>query len=123
MTHGLLRAPEGTLIKYEVPGAGTGYRQGTVGGSINLAAVIAGYWVDDNHIFHGYVREPNGKLTTFDVLGAGTGPFQGTFPFVNGPIGAITGFYVDDSNVGHGFLRVPCQRDRDDLRGCGCHQN
>src|ERR1035438_10578516 len=94
-SHGFLRDPDGAIIKYDVPGAGAGFRQGTVGASINPAGELASYYVDDGNVFHGYLRAPHGAITTFDVPGAGTGPFQGTFPFVNNPAGVVTGLDVD----------------------------
>jgi len=106
-SHGYLRAPDGTVTKYDVSGAGTGPSQGTVGASINPPGELASYYADDGNVFHGYLRSKYGAITTFDVPGAGAGPFQGTFPFVDNAAGAVAGYYVDASNVYHGFLRIP----------------
>lgn len=103
-THGFLRAPDGTITKYDVPDAGTGFGQGTVGASINPAGDLVSYWADANSVSHGYLRSPSGVITKFDVPGAGTGAFQGTLPFDNNPSNSVTGFYVDANNVNHGFL-------------------
>src|SRR5437762_2142498 len=104
--HGYLRAPNGMITVFDVPGAGTGSGQGTYPTGINQAGTIQGFYVDSSNVYHGFVRAPKGAFTTFDVPGAGTGPGQGTIGFnINAP-GAITGPYVDGSDVNHGFLRA-----------------
>jgi len=113
VSHGFLRARNGSLTTFDVPGG----VNGTTPVSINPAGAITGYSIDVNLVFHGFLRAPDGTLTTFDVPGAGTGAFQGTFFFgeslfggSNGginPAGAITGSYVDTSSLLHGFLRAP----------------
>jgi uncharacterized membrane protein len=105
--HGYVRAPDGKITKFDVPGGGTGAGQGTVPEGINTAGAIAGNYIDDSGANHGFVRSPDGKFTYFDVPGAGTGSGQGTIPLTDNPEGAITGTYIDDGNVIHGFLRLP----------------
>jgi len=108
MGHGFLRAPDGTITTFDVPGAGTGSGQGTLGENINDSEVIEGNYIDASNVAHGFVRARDGTITTFDAPGAGTGSGQGTFP--NGHIndtGTITGYDVDNNNVRHGFLRSP----------------
>jgi len=110
VTHGLLRARDGTITTFDVPGAGTGAFQGTFSGGINPKGVIAGVYTDANNVNHGFVRAPDGTITTFDVSAAGTGAFQGTLAsgFLGiSPDGRIAGAYVDANNVNHGFLRAP----------------
>jgi len=71
--HGYLRAPDGTITTFDVPGAGTGgYPQGTTSSNINPAGAIAGLVVDASTVNHGFVRAPDGTVTTFDAPGAGT---------------------------------------------------
>jgi hypothetical protein len=104
--HGFVRAPNGAITTFDVPGAGTGSGQGTIGGSgINPAGAVTGEYLDASNVFHGFVRAPNGVITTFDPPGAGTGPGQGTIVNCINPAGAIVGNYLDSSNVFHGFLR------------------
>src|SRR6266536_789543 len=105
--HGVLRAPDGTITTFDVPGAGTGPGQGTVPENISTPGVVAGNYVDASDVNHGFVRAQHGAITTFDVPGAGTGPGQGTIPFCNNPVDAITGVYIDTSDVIHGVLRSP----------------
>jgi hypothetical protein len=105
--HGFLRAPTGSITTFDVPGAGTGSGQGTLGQSINPAGVISGYSVDSANVYHGFLRARNGTISTFDAPGAGTGAFQGTFPSTINPAGVIVGDYYDAGNVDHGFLRAP----------------
>jgi hypothetical protein len=102
VTHGYVRAPDGTITDFDVPIA----VQGTIPEGINSAGVIIGNYLDSVGANHGFVRAADGKFTYFDVLGAGTGSGQGTIPLTNNDAGAITGTYIDDANVIHGFLRL-----------------
>jgi hypothetical protein len=95
----------GTFITFDVPGAGTGFSQGTLPASINQAGDITGTYLDANGVGHGFVRAKDGTLITFDVPGA-TATFSSSS--IN-PAGSVTGgyFYLNDPNrVGHGFLRT-----------------
>ena len=74
--HGFVRAPNGTITAFDVPGAGTGAFQGTLPGGINDEGAIDGSYSDAGDVNHGFVRAPNGTITAFDVPGAGTGAFQ-----------------------------------------------
>jgi hypothetical protein len=102
-----VRASDGTITTFDIPGAGTGPFQGSSPQGINASGTVTGEYVDASDVNHGFVRALDGTLTTFDVPGAGTGPFQGTIPLSNNPVGAITGYYIDASDVSHGFLRTP----------------
>jgi predicted membrane protein len=114
--HGFLRAPDGTITTFDVPGAGTEAYQGTLDAGINQRGTIAGEMVDANNVAHGFVRTSDGTITTFDVPGAGTGPGDpgcsatdtcpGTVTENINNSGAITGKYNDDNSVSHGFLRL-----------------
>jgi hypothetical protein len=104
--NGFVRAPDGTIIEFEVPGAGTGRGQGTNAAGINPAGTIAGYHIDSSSVNHGYVRARDGTITTFDVPGAGTDAGQGTLPANINPAGNIAGNYIDARNVSHGFVRT-----------------
>jgi hypothetical protein len=100
-----VRAPNGAITKFDVPGAGTGSGQGTIGGAgINPAGIATSIYVDASNVIHGFVRDPKGGITTFDAPGAGTGAFQGTMPNCINQAGAIVGQYLDASNAYHGFL-------------------
>ena len=112
--HGLIRRPQGKLIPFNAPGAGTGPYQGTgcPGCSVplNQFGAVAGYYIDAKYVEHGYLRSPWGEITTFDAPpGAGS---QGFNCFSDCSLGlndwgAITGSYVDASGTSHGFLRSP----------------
>ena len=52
--HGFLRAPDGTVTTFDVPGAGTGFNQGTVPLGIDPAGVIMGFYWDANGVSHGF---------------------------------------------------------------------
>lgn len=118
VVHGLIRSPNGTLITYNAPGAGTlpGSDEGTgcpgCKPGLNQSGTIAGTYRDTNNVSHGFVRSPGGEFTTFDAPGAGTGSNQGTgCPSdcsVNlNDLGAIAGVYIDANTVYHGYLRSP----------------
>ena len=58
VSHGFVRAPNGTLTTFDAPGAGTGAFQGTVANSNNPAGAITGYYTDANDVIHGFLRNP-----------------------------------------------------------------
>jgi hypothetical protein len=104
VNHGFVRAPNGDITTFDVPGAGTGSGQGTFGVGITPAGIATGAYLDGSGVFHGFVRDPKGGITTFDAPGGGTGAGQGTMPNCINPAGAIVGQYLDASNAYHGFL-------------------
>ena len=93
--HGYLRAPDGTITVYDVPGGGTGPYQGTYPTGINDAGTAEGFDSDSSNVNHGFLRAADGTITTFDVPGEGTGPGQGTVANNINASGAITGNYID----------------------------
>jgi hypothetical protein len=104
--HPFLRAPDGTIIPFDAPGAGTGTGQGTDNSGINPVGTVTSFFTDASDVFHGYVRAKDGTFTLFDVTGGGTGPFQGTEPLgLNAP-GDIVGAFIDANGANHGFLRA-----------------
>ena len=105
--HGFLRAPDGTLTTFDVPGGGTGPIQGTAAFKLNPARMITGPYVDASNVLHGYVRPPDGAFTKFDAPDAGTSPGQGTRPEGINQAGAVTGYYIDGGNLNHGFVWCP----------------
>ena len=90
------------ITKFNVPGAGTGAGQGTVGLGIVAGKSIMGWYIDSNGMAHGFLRSPAGKFTKFDPPGS-----QGTYSYGMNPSLAITGYYADSAVVFHGFLRTP----------------
>jgi hypothetical protein len=108
MYHGFVRAPDGTITTFDVPGAITGpennlYAQGTRPTGINAAGNITGTYLDANYTYHGFVRAANGSITTFDALGAGDGG-SGTLPLSIDAAGDIAGAYFDSGSQAHGFV-------------------
>jgi len=94
--HGFVRTPNGVIITFDAPGAGTAPFQGTfpaIQDGINAAGAVTGSSWDPNDVFHGYVRSANGVITMFDVPGAGTGAFQRTLPGGINDSGIIEGSY------------------------------
>lgn len=106
---GFLRTSGGDIAIIDVPGAGTGYAQGTFALDINPAGIVAGTYIDVNYVSHGFLRAPEGTLTTFDVTGAGTGANQGTYMASQEGLsaaGAVAGWYIDANSVSHGYVRA-----------------
>jgi hypothetical protein len=55
VSHGYMRAPDGTVAVFNVPGAGTGQDQGTSANDINSTGQITGDYVDSSGVNHGFV--------------------------------------------------------------------
>ena len=105
--HGFVRAADGTITTFDVPGEGTLNGQGVNSAySINPKGEITGFYTDDAYVYHGYLRARDGSFTTFDAPGAGTGEGQGTLALDINPAGVIAGQYSDSSSVYHGFVRA-----------------
>jgi hypothetical protein len=116
--HGLIRRPDGEILAFDVPGAGSepGSYQGTgcpgCSSGFNVRGEIAATYSDANNVNHGFVRDREGRVTSFDAPGAGTGIYQGTGCFSDCPVslnnwGALTGVYIDANYIYHGYLRNP----------------
>ena len=105
--HGFVRAADGTITRFDVPGEGTGNGQGVNSAySINPKGEITGYYTDHAYVYHGYLRARDGSFTTFDAPGAGTREGQGTLALDINPAGEIAGQYSDSNSVYHGFVRA-----------------
>src|SRR6516164_874060 len=63
-------AKGGTFTIFDVPGAGTGFLEGTFPLGINPAGTITGYYQDADFLGHGFLRSPDGVITTFDPPGS-----------------------------------------------------
>ena len=100
-----MRAPDGTITEYDVPGAGTGPFQGTFNYGITPAGATSGAYADSNNVQHGYVRAPDGAITKYDVPGAGTDAGQGTLGGCINHAGTIVGDSLDANNVFHSYVR------------------
>ena len=104
VSHGFLRATNGAIIGFDIPGAGTGLGEGTFSYAISPTGAITGYYYDGADVSHGFLRDTNGVITTFDVPGSGTAFHQGTYGGGFTPSGTIMGNYLDADNLSHGFL-------------------
>jgi hypothetical protein len=58
INHGFLRARDGTVTTFDVPGAGTENRQGTAPLGITPAGLIMGRYIDANFGYHGFLFLP-----------------------------------------------------------------
>jgi len=103
LTHSYVRAPDGSFITFDPPGAGQGPGQGSAAVGINPAGEVSGVYNDDvNGALHGYLRYPGGKFITIDVPGA-----TGTFAQNMNAAGGINGDWYDTNGLSHGFVRTP----------------
>ena len=64
--HGLVRASDGTVETFDIPGADTGFNGGPVPSGINARGEIVGTYSQGGQSF-GFVRAPDGTITTFGV--------------------------------------------------------
>jgi hypothetical protein len=94
VTLGFLRAIDGTITTFGVPGAIFITPQ-----AINPAGVIAGGFLTS--AFHGFLKTPDAALTAFDVPGS-----FGTWATGINASGVNTGWYFDANGAAHGFLRL-----------------
>jgi hypothetical protein len=53
-----VRASDGAITTFDVPGAGTGPFQGTIPLCNNPVGAITGYYIDANDVTHGFLRTP-----------------------------------------------------------------
>jgi len=102
VTHGFLRAPEGTITKFDVPGGAI-----VVVWGMTPALEVAGSYLDANNVYHGFLRMPWGRVITIDAPGAGSGTYQGTESESLNPAGVLQGDYADANGAYHGYLRAP----------------
>jgi hypothetical protein len=58
INHGFLRTSDGTITTFDVPGAGTGFNQGTAPLGITPEGIIMGLYIDTNYGVHGFLRMP-----------------------------------------------------------------
>jgi hypothetical protein len=101
LTLSIAAAQPATIITFDVPGAGTSFRQGTTATSINTAGDIAGFYVDSSNADHGFIRSRDGVFTVFDAPGA----TSGTLPYGINDAGDVTGYCFDAEFIAHGFVR------------------
>ena len=121
VSHGLVRAANGTITTFDPPNLATTagpnvYNEysGTLPTSIDTAGDIAGTYTDTTGARHGFLRLVTGAITTFDAPGADVSPCAssgmgnlicGSGSFAMDDAMDIVGVYIDADNVGHGFLR------------------
>jgi hypothetical protein len=97
VAHGFLRAPQGTITKFDVT-------EGAIVAvwGMTPALEIAGTYLDANNVLHGFLRMPWGRIITIDAPGA-----AGTESESLNPAGVLQGDYADANGAYHGFLRAP----------------
>jgi hypothetical protein len=91
-----------TVIKFDVPGAGMGAGQGTLGQEIVDDGAVVGFYIDSGGVTHGFLRSPSGEITKFDPRGS-----VGTTPDGINSTHSIVGYYLDSNGVYNGFTRSP----------------
>jgi len=107
-------ATKSKIIKFNVPGAGTAARQGTVPVAINPKGWIAGYYIDSSYVVHGFLRSRKGKFTTIEPSGA-----VSSVAYSLNTAGDIAGSYADSSGRLHGFLYSDGSYTTFEARGAG----
>ncbi|HTT99155.1 MAG TPA: hypothetical protein VMF58_13985 [Rhizomicrobium sp.] len=91
-------------LTFDIPGAGTGWAQGTSPAAIGGDSILAGTYVDTNNVQHAFFGAAETGLVTFDAPGAGTDPYEGTTANGVNADGVVAGS-VDDNGRTHGFVR------------------
>jgi hypothetical protein len=102
------KAQNGHIIKFDVPGAGTGAGQGTTPFYINNAGVITGWYVDASGVNHGFLRAPDGTITApIDAPLAGNVSGAGTVLYSVNRFGVIVGSSTANDQTCQSFLLAP----------------
>jgi len=102
------KAQNGHIIKFDVPGAGTGAGQGTTPYYINNAGVITGWYVDASGVNHGFLRAPDGTITApIDAPLAGNESGVGTNLYSVNRFGVIVGSSTANDQTCQSFLLAP----------------
>jgi len=108
VSHGFVRSPDGAIVTFDAPGAGTGSGQGTFAQCINPSGTIAGDYTAESGgggVYHGFAHSSDGTITTFD-------PPDSFFTITNNGScinagGEITGTYGNDQVfMYYGFVRT-----------------
>ena len=99
--HGFVRV-NGSIITFDVPGAGTGSFQGTNAAAIDHGGTVTGYYIDANGMVHGFIRARNGAITPFDAPDS-----TSTLSLAISTRGLVTGIFFDSDGVPRAFLRMP----------------
>jgi hypothetical protein len=60
VNHGFVREKDGSIVEFDVPGAGTGPGQGPLVFGIAPNGAVTGFFLDPNNVVHGFVREGEG---------------------------------------------------------------
>ncbi len=68
--HGFTRDAAGTITIIDVPGAGTGFDQGTTIAGVSSGGQICGTYVDSNSKDHGFWMDTSGNIITFNAPGS-----------------------------------------------------
>jgi hypothetical protein len=117
VSHGFLRASDGTLTTFDVPGSCTTTCFGTQPVVINPDGTILGIYTDSGGNPHGFLLTSDGGFTSFDPPGAIASPFASCCSYgpdlAMNPAGVITGAYfqvINGAEFGgeyHVFVRAP----------------
>lgn len=100
VTHGFLRATDGTITSFDAPGAS----YGTVPVAITAQGLIVGTYTDLNFTSHIFLRAKDGTFTTVEIPSPAGSFF---YVVVANSAGGIAGGFVDANGIPSGFLRLP----------------
>jgi uncharacterized membrane protein len=98
VSHGFVRAADGTITTFDAPGDAGGTRAH----GINAHGDIVGTFGEADQSSHGYRRAANGTIKTTEPKNS----VQSAAAGINDN-GLITGSFVDSNGFTHGFLRTP----------------
>jgi uncharacterized membrane protein len=105
--HGLLWSPKTGLSTFDIPGAGTGFAQGTYAANINDSGTVNGLYFDSIGMIHGFLRKKNGDVTTFEVPGAAVfNVYPGTFYGLSNAGAAVGTLYLAESPYARAWVRT-----------------
>jgi hypothetical protein len=103
-SHGMLLYPNGKLVTFDAPNAGTTF--GGLGQALSLEGSFAGTYTDANGGLHGYVRYANGRFREFKAPLGGDSNFTGTWAASLNLLGTAVGFSVEaDGATVDGYVR------------------
>jgi hypothetical protein len=103
----LLAQIPGTIITFDVPGAGTASQQGTFPARINSYGDVVGNYKDAVGTARAFIRYASGEIITFEAPGALKGLNGGTVALGINDAGTVVGYFTTDKLIHRGFIRTP----------------
>jgi sugar lactone lactonase YvrE len=99
VSHGFLRAANGSITTFEAPAAGAGAMQGTGALTINASASIAGTYADENSALHGFLLTLGQTATTTTLTPAPASSVYGEAVTLTAKVASSSGTPPDGETV------------------------